>query len=348
MTACVSDVGHWGWSICRCSQTPQASICLWEITPEYPTLHHHQSQALIPLGAACFSLWELQERRCLSVLFETFYAGLKYTQAALGNQLGLSGLCPYQNTSLHSAHQLTSFLHKLTIRATWKLCFPGCFSSFLFCFLLPSSQGRTSQENKPSSCWALNRKHQCFPSPTCPKTSCYAFALCCLPAQHQQHLQPEKHPALMAWHQLCRIAACRCYKGSFCMCRMKQKRSATLWRLMLTHLCKIPKPDWKQRKKKKAFKRESCGKVYVQKHCPHMAEPKLIAILQAVGKVKSHSNYSPRQCLYSTATCPPQIDRSSTAPLKHKAIHNPCQWLWWEVPTLSVLYVSWMQCQMPL
>lgn len=83
---------------------------------------------------------------------------------------------------------------------------------------------------------------------------------------------------------------------------------------MQTHLCKIPKPSWKQ--EKEHFKREWHRKASAQKPWPYIAEPKLTPILQLIGKAKFHPDPSPNKWLYGTAACPPQTDRGSSASLK--------------------------------
>lgn len=164
-------------------------------------------------------------------------------------------------------------------------------------------QSMTPCENKPAglvagspvASWTENI--HCFSSLLCLWTRALvvlSLSAVYLPGQHRQHLRQEKHPPWMALHLQPHIAACRWYKGSFCTCQMKQKKSPILWGLMQTHLCKIPKPSWKQRKKN-TFKREWNGKAPAWKHQPYIAEAKTYSTLQLINKAKFHPDPSPNR-----------------------------------------------------
>lgn len=122
-----------------------------------------------------------------------------------------------------------------------------------------------------------------------------------LPARHQRHLQPGKHPAWKAWRQQRRIAACRCYRGSFCRCQMKRMKSVTLRKLMQTRLCKIPEPGWKQRKKE-----ENGNGMYLLENIAHsLLSQSLFTSYRSVAKLKFILTLFPASACI-TAACPPQ------------------------------------------
>lgn len=142
-----------------------------------------------------------------------------------------------------------------------------------------------------------------------------------LPGKRRQQLQRGKHPAWTAWHLQPRIAACRWYRGSFCMRQRKQKKPQIQRGLMRSHLCKIPGPRGKQRRTV-TFKGEWHEKASAQKHWLYIAESKLTATLQLINQATFHPDPSPNRCLHAAGARPPQTDRGSSASLKP----GTCNW----------------------
>lgn len=61
-------------------------------------------------------------------------------------------------------------------------------------------------------------------------------------------------------------------------------------------------------------------KASTQKHCPYIVEPKLIPILQFIGKAKFRPDLSPNKWLYVTNCCSSSPANSSAA--LQQVIHN--------------------------